>query len=150
MKNFILLMRLTFILISIATLAQFGQQTTYGQSNPPANAQNAVSYNDRGIARQHMGDLDGAMADFNQAIRLNPKYSAAYDNRGDIKRRKGDLNGAMADSDEAIKLDPKSSGARDNPGSAKLMKAIQTGRLLTLIRRSSSILEMPSPITTGE
>jgi hypothetical protein len=40
-------MRLSSILVLIATLAPFGQQTTYGQFNPLANAQNAVTYNDR-------------------------------------------------------------------------------------------------------
>jgi Flp pilus assembly protein TadD len=43
--------------------------------------QNAISYNDRGIAKQKKGDLDGAMADIEQAIRLNPKYAIDYTNR---------------------------------------------------------------------
>jgi len=68
--------------------------------------QNAATYNDRGLAREKKGDLNGAIADFNEAIKLDPKYAYAYNNRGNIKSRKGDLNGAMADYNRAIKLNP--------------------------------------------
>jgi len=44
-----------------------------GAINPAANVQNAISYNDRGIAKQKKGDLDGAIADFTQAIKLGAK-----------------------------------------------------------------------------
>jgi len=44
------------------------------------------------------------MADYNQAIELNPQYGLAYRNRGNAKRKKGDLDGAIADFNRAIKL----------------------------------------------
>ena len=72
--------------------------------NPEPNVQNARTYRDRGLAKQKKGDLDGAMADFNQAIQLNPQYGLAYRNRGNAKRKKGDLDGAIADFNQAIKL----------------------------------------------
>ena len=69
--------------------------------------QNATIYNQRGLAKQNKGDWDGAMANFNQAIRLDSRYSAAYDNRGNVKRQKGDLTGANADFNQAVKLGSK-------------------------------------------
>jgi tetratricopeptide (TPR) repeat protein len=69
---------------------------------PEANAENAGTYNARGFAKQKKGDLDGAMADYNQAIKLDPKFAGAYNNRGNIKLKKNDLNGAMADYNQAI------------------------------------------------
>src|ERR1700751_3999177 len=36
-------------------VAALGQRTAKDQSNPESNVQNAVTYNDRGIAKQHKG-----------------------------------------------------------------------------------------------
>ena len=53
------------------------------------------------------GDLDQAIADYTQAIALDPKYAVAYNNRGIAYCDKGDLDQAIADYTQAIALDPK-------------------------------------------
>ncbi len=72
---------------------------------------NSYDYYRRGVSRQLDGDLDGAMADFNNAIELSSRSPAAYRARGAAKAAMGDLDGAMADENQAITLDPQNSQA---------------------------------------
>ncbi len=67
----------------------------------------AITYAARGREYQAKGDYDRAIADFTDAIRLDPKNSMAYFGRGDSYEGNGDYDRAIADLDEAIRLDPK-------------------------------------------
>ncbi|MBR0777503.1 tetratricopeptide repeat protein [Bradyrhizobium diazoefficiens] len=67
-----------------------------------------INYNNRGFAWHNKGDDDRALADYNQAIRLNPAYGPPHDNRGNIYLVRGDPDRALAEYNEAIRLDPKS------------------------------------------
>ena len=85
----------------------------------------AAGYVSQGRKDQAGGDLDSALANFNQAIRLDPKLAEAYDNRGSIYDGKGDYARAIADYDEALKLDPKLESATNHRATSqeKLAKA---------------------------
>ena len=76
----------------------------------------------RGNAYQKKGDLDRAISDYDEAIKigfkLDPKNSAAFNNRGNAYREKGNLDRAISDCDKAIDLDPKNSAAFNNRGIA--------------------------------
>jgi Tfp pilus assembly protein PilF len=61
----------------------------------------------RGVILRNQGEHDRAIADYGQAIRLDPNYASAYTGRAMAYRGKGDLDRAIADYGEAIRLDPK-------------------------------------------
>ena len=50
------------------------------------------------------GDYDQAIADYTQAIRIDPKYTEAYNNRGIAYRKKGNDAKANLDFAEAKRL----------------------------------------------
>jgi tetratricopeptide (TPR) repeat protein len=50
--------------------------------------------------------FDKAIADFSEAIRLDPSFAAAYSSRGAARFYQGDSDLAIADCSEAIRLDP--------------------------------------------
>src|ERR1700733_10454714 len=62
--------------------------------NQPVSAED---YNNRGGAKHAKGDLDGALADFNKAIELDPNLVAACENRGLVERAKSDRDGTLAE-----------------------------------------------------
>jgi tetratricopeptide (TPR) repeat protein len=50
--------------------------------------------------------LTRAISDFDQAIRIDGKFSVAYNNRADVHIEMNNAELALFDLDEAIKLDP--------------------------------------------
>ena len=61
----------------------------------------------RAIAFRQKNELDRALADHDQAIKLDPKLAGAFQQRALTWQKKNDLDRAIADFDQAIKLDPK-------------------------------------------
>ena len=65
-------------------------------------------------------DLQGAITDYNEAIRLNPSNAGFYYIRGVAKSASGDKQGAITDYNEAIRLNPSgASGAYYGRGIVK-------------------------------
>jgi tetratricopeptide (TPR) repeat protein len=64
-------------------------------------------------------DYKGAIADYTEAIRLNPKYDTAYNNRGVARSELGDPKGAIADYNTALKINPTYAEAYNNRGVAR-------------------------------
>jgi Flp pilus assembly protein TadD len=58
----------------------------------------------RGAVRRKLGDINGAISDYDQAIKLAPSDSDAYRNRGIAKEISGDIEGAQTDWRQAARL----------------------------------------------
>src|SRR4029077_19634179 len=81
----------------------------------------------RALAKNIKDDADGALADYNRAIELDPKNASAFNNRGNIKKAEGDLDGAIADFNSAIESNDKLAIAYKNRGEAKEAKGDAAG-----------------------
>ena len=70
----------------------------------------------------NVGKAREAIPHFDQAIRLNPRYTEAYTNRGIAWQEKGDLSGAIADLDRATELNLKYAPAYGDRGITRLVQ----------------------------
>src|ERR1022692_3642705 len=66
----------------------------------------AIAYNNRGNAYTGKGQYELAIQDYDESIKLNPKYAKSLNNRGVAYQKKGDFDRALEDFDVAINLDP--------------------------------------------
>jgi Flp pilus assembly protein TadD len=73
----------------------------------------------RGDAKRSQGDNGGAIADYSQALTLQPDYRPALIGRGIAYRETNDQTRAITDFDQAIKLDPKDAKALYERGVTK-------------------------------
>ena len=76
----------------------------------------AITFYNRAISYRQKNENETALGDYNESIRLNPRYPKAFNNRGNVWKDKGDLDRAIADYDEAIRLDPQFALAYANRG----------------------------------
>ena len=90
-----------------------------GSSASPAAEESDGDLVNRGIEKAKNGDLDGAIADFNRAIKADPKNDAPYYNRAQARRLKKDAAGAVADYTKAIELGSTNPAAYNNRGNAR-------------------------------
>ena len=75
-------------------------------------------YHERGNAYQFKGELDLAIDDYSQALKLNPGAAEIYNNRGHTYLRKGELDQAIRDLNQALKLNPRDAKAYNNRAKA--------------------------------
>ena len=76
----------------------------------------AAAYYNRGNAHSAKGDHEQAIADYDEAIKLDPKSASAYNNRGNARSDKGESEAALDDFNAAIKLNKRYASAYFNRG----------------------------------
>lgn len=69
---------------------------------------------ERAAAHARVGQVDRAIADYDDALRVDPKQPDALNARGELWRGKGDARKALADFSAALKLKPDHIAARAN------------------------------------
>lgn len=69
-------------------------------------------YNALGFSYFSDDKLDGAIAQYEKAVKLQPGYVTAWNNLGDAYEKKKDLTRALKAYDEALQFDPSNKIAR--------------------------------------
>ncbi|MDH6104999.1 tetratricopeptide repeat protein [Anabaenopsis tanganyikae CS-531] len=78
--------------------------------------QNAQVDHNRGVYPSQLGNNQGGIKDFTQAIHINPNFAQFYFNRGVYRSKLGDKQGAIDDYTQAIHIDPNLAQAYHNRG----------------------------------
>jgi tetratricopeptide (TPR) repeat protein len=77
-----------------------------GREQAPGPLTNDANfYRERGIAAYRSGDFQGAIGNFDEAIRLNPDDAQSHNIRGNVWDELGVFERALADYDAAIRID---------------------------------------------
>ena len=76
-------------------------------STASAQSDTAKHYIKLGDAWHAAKNYDRAIADYTEAIRIDPTFASAYTSRGLAWRIKGNFHKAISDYSQAIRLDPK-------------------------------------------
>ena len=91
--------------------SSFARRSGSSPTSPTSNLGNAL---------RRQGKLDEAIAEYREAIRLQPDDHIGHYNLGDILRSQGKLDEAIAEYREAIRLQPDYAYAHSNLGLALL------------------------------
>jgi tetratricopeptide (TPR) repeat protein len=95
------------VIVPVAVAPPGEPGTSTASVGPPLELMpsDAHAYRERGVSAYRIGDLDGAMADFDRAIQLAPKFSAASIDRGILLYRLQKFERAFADIAHAKRIE---------------------------------------------
>ncbi len=82
------------------------------QQKPPVSQKTHEQWLEEGNAHYYLQQYDKAIADYTEALRLNPQYANAYYNRGNVYYVLKQYDKALADYDQALRLNPNHSDAQ--------------------------------------
>jgi tetratricopeptide (TPR) repeat protein len=71
------------------------------------------AWHQRALARYHAGDVNGAIQDLEETVRLEPRDFAAFRTLADIAAARDDWKGAYAAWQKVMELDPKTPGGEE-------------------------------------
>jgi tetratricopeptide (TPR) repeat protein len=98
---------------AIAACTRLLDAPSRGEISGPEGAAVHVA---RGNLHAIQGNVDGALADYDRAITLDPNHAVAFFNRAGALAARGQIDRALADYDRAVELDPTDADAHVGRG----------------------------------
>ena len=95
--------RVTTAFAAALSVLALGSPLIIANANPLAD-----NLFNSGVDKYYQGDYQGAIADYDKAIEIDPQFEDAYYWRASAKTKLGDHQGAIADWTKVIELIPKS------------------------------------------
>ena len=102
-----------------------------------------LALDNRGLARQMTGDMEGAMEDFNRALEIEPDNATALTNRGMLLARRGIYRRAVDDLLAALKLNPRDPRLLHNLAVAYL-KLNEYDQAASYLKKAANLRHQPS------
>lgn len=78
-----------------------------GRISEESEENRSIAHSNRGVAHKAQGNLEQAVADYGEAIVLNPNYATAYSNRANVYLAADQNEKAISDYSKAIEIEPK-------------------------------------------
>ena len=103
--------RRTIAIAAALSVVALGSPLIAARANPLSR-----QYFNQGVEKYWAGNYQGAIADYNKALEINPDDATAYSYRGVAKGTLGDYRGAVADYTKAIEINPQYAAAYENRG----------------------------------
>jgi tetratricopeptide (TPR) repeat protein len=97
-----------------------------------------IAHDNLGLALYGRGDVDGAIAQYREALRINPGDDAVHVNLGNALARTGRPLEAQAEYREAIRIRPDDTDARTDLGNL----ALSAGRFADAVREYEGVLRL--------
>ena len=108
--------RRTIAIAAALSVLALGSPLITANANPLAD-----KYFNQGFKKYLVGNYQGAIADYDKGIGINPQYADAYYSRGIAKSNLGDYQGAIADYTKAIEINPQDADVYSNRGITREM-----------------------------
>ncbi len=109
-----------------------------------ATPKTSEDFSARGLKRHSAGDLDGALADYDKALDIDPANHQACYRRALARQAKGNLSGALADYNTVLGADPSNADAYRNRAYVKQTLGDTDGALADY--HQSVVLNPKSPV----
>ena len=108
--------RRTIAIAAALSVLALGSPLVTANANPLAD-----KYFNQGFKKYLVGNYQGAIADYDKGIGINPQNADAYYSRGIAKSNLGDYQGAIADYTKALEINPQDVDVYSNRGITREM-----------------------------